>query len=117
MFPLLVRDGLRTPYFAICALFLSLIVLYLEGKKSETELETNEGGESSRKKGLLKSGIYFMYLDWVVIDKILKLLVGASVTGQLSRSYFFKFCTFIVSTVILLQLLCIYLQTAIYCSH
>ena len=53
MFPMLVRDGLRVPYFAVCAVFCSIFLLYVEVKKNEDliekEVQPNLGKERQTK--------------------------------------------------------------------
>jgi hypothetical protein len=50
MFPMLVRDGLRAPYFAVCATFCSIFLLYVEAKKSEDLIEKEGGHDRQRER-------------------------------------------------------------------
>ena len=74
MFPMLVRDGLRIPYFAICAIFLSLMVLFLDFKNDELKEETE--ADSKKKVGSKDSSNSNIY------RKFLRLFVGASILGK-----------------------------------
>ena len=48
MFPMLVRDGLRVPYFAVCAVFCSVFLLYIAEKKDEDLIENEEQEKEQR---------------------------------------------------------------------
>ena len=76
MFPMLVRDGLRIPYFAICAIFLSLMVLFLDFKNDELKEEKEKEADSKKKVGIKDSSNSNIY------RKFLKLFVGASILGK-----------------------------------
>lgn len=50
MFPMLVRDGLRVPYFAVCAVFCSVFLLYIEEKKNEDTIEKEDQDKKQRER-------------------------------------------------------------------
>ena len=74
MFPMLVRDGLRIPYFAICAIFLSLMVLFLDFKNDE--LKEEEETDSKKKVGSKDSSNSNIY------RRFLNFFLGASILGK-----------------------------------
>ena len=67
MFPLLVRDGQRVPYFAVCAIFLSINLLYSESlnQRDHSEKHTSNGKES---KGDFKSKVAALILPFVLLS-------------------------------------------------
>ena len=68
MFPLLVRDGLRVPYFAVCAIFLSINLLYSESlnQRDHSEKHTSIGKEIS--KGDIKNKVATIIRLFVILS-------------------------------------------------
>ena len=71
MFPLLVRDGLRVPYFAVCTIFLSIYLLYLESSESQNQRDRSEKHISNGKqisKGNIKNKVATVLCFFVILS-------------------------------------------------
>jgi hypothetical protein len=75
MFPLLVRDGLRGPYYAVCAIFFSIFVLYLEERKSETQTEQDEAPKGEQRE-VKKRSVIEMRMQLSLMFLVLASLAG-----------------------------------------
>ena len=80
MFPLLIRDGLRVPYFAVCAIFLSLYVLYIESENSESEIKDKK--KSVKKSGTIKVGEQTLPLSRLILNRMTALFIYLSCSGK-----------------------------------
>jgi Ca2+/Na+ antiporter len=76
MFPMLVRDGLRGPYYAVCAIFFSIFVLYLEEKKCETQTEQEDSPKGAQSE-VKKRSVTEMRVQLSLIILVLASLAGS----------------------------------------
>ena len=79
MFPLLIRDGLRIPYFAVCAIFLCIYSLYIESKRIEAGLE--EDGNIIKKLKMKKADGGIFPVRYVTLNRIAALFIFLSYAG------------------------------------
>ena len=82
MFPLLIRDGLRLPYFAVCAIFLCIYSLYIESKRIEEELDEN--GNSIKELKIRKVDDGPFPVLYVTLNRVAALFIFLSYAGQLN---------------------------------
>ena len=82
MFPLLIRDGLRLPYFAVCAIFLCIYSLYIESKRIEEELDEN--GNSIKELKIRKVDDGPFPVLYVTMNRVAALFIFLSYAGQLN---------------------------------
>lgn len=68
MFPLLVRDGLRVPYFAVCTIFLSVYLLYLEAQNQRDHLEKHISNGKEISKGNVKNKVAAILCLFVILS-------------------------------------------------
>ena len=87
MFPLLIRDGLRIPYFAVCAIFSTVHLLYLdtlypviqaEKNVSDAKLLLNKGDLKSKLKMAIFLFVLVSYTGISMFSSALSGLVYAS---------------------------------------
>ena len=75
MYPMLVRDGQGVPYFAACAIFFSIFVLYLEERKSEAQAEQEEASKGLKRE-VKKRSVFEMRLQLSLIFLVVTSLAG-----------------------------------------
>ena len=80
MFPLLIRDGLRLPYFAVCAIFICIYSLYIESKRIEDELERNGNSIKELKMSKVDNGTF--PVRYVTLNRVAALFIFLSYAGQ-----------------------------------
>ena len=68
MFPLLVRDGLRVPYFAVCTIFLSIYLLYSESQNQRDHSEKHISIGKEISKGNVKSKVATILYLFVILS-------------------------------------------------
>jgi hypothetical protein len=69
MFPLLIRDGLRVPYFALCAIFSTVHLLYLDTLNPVIQTEKSAiDAKLLLNKGDLKSKLKIAIFLFVLVS-------------------------------------------------
>lgn len=101
MFPMLVRDGLRGPYFAVNAIFFSIFVLYLEERKSETQAEQEKAPKGIQGE-VKKRSVFEMRLQLSLMFLVVTSLAG--IMPPLSCLHFYMMFSLLTVTNSLLLL-------------
>jgi hypothetical protein len=85
MFPLLIRDGLRIPYFAVCAIFSTVHLLYLDTLNPviHTEMSASEA-KLLLKKSDLKSKLTMAIFLFVLMSYTGIFMFFTALTGSQS---------------------------------